>query len=308
VSGDSGRSPASAGSGSQASPEAAGASSPSVSIPNAVHVVIRSVGAYERDETPIRAFPTAKAANDFIKRAEREWAAAVAAVSDVVDYPPDGAPDEEWARWARRRNRQWGRFRSYLTCDRAAGPRNEWSSPDEPSYFACRVPFAQAIEARRAATGTGAVEDESAVGNADAPDPPPSPKAPIMNQGDPKAMLELADRVEKASGPDRGLDVHIWAAVNGISQAHVDAIMACVRLSLNVECCPLYTASLDAAMTLVPKEFEYQVESVRGAEARHRAYVERPGVTSFHDRDAATPALALTAACLRALANGGNHG
>lgn len=106
-----------------------------------VHVVIRSVGAYERDETPIHAFGTAKAARDFAKRAEREWAAATAAVADVDDYPPDGAPDEAWEKWARRRNRAWGRFRSYLTCDKAAAPANEWSSPDEPSYFVCRVRF-----------------------------------------------------------------------------------------------------------------------------------------------------------------------
>jgi len=46
-----------------------------------------------------------------------------------------------------------------------------WLAAAEADLREVHTRAAQAIEARRAATGTGAVEDESAVGNADAPSP-----------------------------------------------------------------------------------------------------------------------------------------
>jgi len=182
---EDGRSPADAGSGSQASPAADKSSAPSVSIPNAVHLVIRQEGVYETAEYPVRAFFTAREAEAFRRKAENEWAAAEAdrLSYERVDYPADGAPDEEWEKWARKRKRENARFRRFLTCDkRAFPPGNEWSSPGSIGYFRWQVPLtASGIEAATAdETRSGSAEGESPVGEAETPQTPsPSPSKQI---------------------------------------------------------------------------------------------------------------------------------
>jgi hypothetical protein len=54
-------------------------------------------------------------------------------------------------------------------------------------------------------------------------------------------LLELAERCEKAMGPDRGLDAEIYALCGRIDENHL------------LEWRHRYTSSIDAAMTLVPK-------------------------------------------------------
>jgi len=123
------------------------------------------------------------------------------------------------------------------------------------------------------------------------------------------ALLELAERCEKAIWPDRELDAAIGYAV------------APEKASIHYR--PVYTASIDAAMTLVPEDFilgnlrqrtRYELaDALQNSvdEREHRewtAYIHpqtnertfRIGPRHFHHGDAATPALALCAAALRA--------
>ena len=114
-------------------------------------------------------------------------------------------------------------------------------------------------------------------------------------------MLALADRVESLTGPDRETDERIGMAIglkNTIRVGHeclgTDRIVP-VR-------CPAYTASLDSAMSLVP-------DNVRtgalffgegGGEPAVSLHIKPDGVSC--KGNAATPALALVAAALRARA------
>ena len=139
-----------------------------------------------------------------------------------------------------------------------------------------------------------------------------------------EALLQLAARVEAASGPDRELDAAIWCAVNGkefpqppyttiyknyegehSGITHSGLMRQCrIDQSLN------YTASLNAATALVPEGWRFMAGQREFPHAR--AYVEngKPAFVGIGNRrnperlwaetTAATPALALTAAALRA--------
>jgi hypothetical protein len=89
-----------------------------------------------------------------------------------------------------------------------------------------------------------------------------------------KELIALAERCEAAAGPDRELDMLIWAALNGFTDVHdteskrveaTDAEGVVVRLMGWIDpgehsrnftayggdpAYPFYTASIDAAMTL----------------------------------------------------------
>lgn len=132
-------------------------------------------------------------------------------------------------------------------------------------------------------------------------------------------LMELASRVEAREGPDRELDALIGVAVAGYFLGEPRYPGAERRYGyVDKEGCrvepgngaadrliPLYTASLDAAMTLVPGELR-------------TAMVQKPDTTwgcallalasdnrEFPESTAPTPALALTAAALRARAHQG---
>jgi hypothetical protein len=101
-------------------------------------------------------------------------------------------------------------------------------------------------------------------------------------------LAALADRVERAEGPYFALDTEIAYAIDhpleGLARP--------------------YTASLDAAMTLVGTDAFWRLgNDGEGPDvAAFKATVtfgEGPSLT-FHDAVAATPALALVAAALRA--------
>ena len=66
-----------------------------------------------------------------------------------------------------------------------------------------------------------------------------------------ETLLALADRCEQATGPDRRIDYRIGliVGVHNVSETMLPHIMAGSRVDNRV---PRYTASLDAAMTLVP--------------------------------------------------------
>lgn len=125
-------------------------------------------------------------------------------------------------------------------------------------------------------------------------------------------LLDLAARCEAAVGPDHRLDAAVWKAalaepgqlesiaigreVYGDKEAQfrTDRMMDGFRP----------TASLDAAMTLVPEGHHWQVGEGIETEAgiRDRAYAWCTDADEGELSLAATPALALTAACLRARA------
>lgn len=95
------------------------------------------------------------------------------------------------------------------------------------------------------------------------------------------ALLELADRVEQATGPDRDLDGEIHSGIGKRDQQWSYA--------------PSYTASLDAAMTLVPEGLDVNLWwGIRKGLPLATAEIDA-GMVGM----AATPALALAAACLR---------
>jgi len=143
-------------------------------------------------------------------------------------------------------------------------------------------------------------------------------------------LLALADRVEKLTGPDREFDGLIYGAIKGLRRndgtfmldidgerfqfehptlRHPNGPGALYVRGYEV---PEYTASLDAAMTLVPKGYgfslDYKVKDHTLCEDTTYACVR--DVKKALDGDYATisteaarhlsPTIALTAACLRA--------
>lgn len=148
-------------------------------------------------------------------------------------------------------------------------------------------------------------------------------------------LLKLAERCEKASGPDRDIDALIWSRVHpdgiagvekhGSAEKAVGIKYGCSGFndpgrepiwSLRTYRGPAYTASLDAGMTLVPEEWRLgQLEENWRSRRWHCHLTERPSpaLVKFFDEgktigydskeaEAATSALALCAAALRARA------
>lgn len=116
-------------------------------------------------------------------------------------------------------------------------------------------------------------------------------------------MNDLIERIEAASGPDRDIDLAIdlgarpdqWAQV-----CHDDPDSVPTQWCDDDEL-PRYTASLDAALTLVPEGVKFEIDGgVKNARARASLYPlwHANHVTVL----AATPALALSAAALKARA------
>lgn len=129
-------------------------------------------------------------------------------------------------------------------------------------------------------------------------------------------MTELAERVEASSGPDRELDAEITATVrhfpNDVGFVWQDDLEPNVPEPGRVTCvtslgtsgphyaAPRYTASLDAAMKLVPKDWHIAINGVN--DGWHVALNEtRDGATGVSFGFASSPPRAMTAACLRAL-------
>lgn len=144
-------------------------------------------------------------------------------------------------------------------------------------------------------------------------------------------LLALADRVEKLTGPDREVDLLVhntlgveyrWSWVHGAFDGPKDLAVEVepewVTFAIaegagamdalwqpDVIAVPRYTASLDAAMTLVPEGLwaEGSLSSPGQLEV-HGPCTYDPLGKGW----AATPALALCTAALRARAHGGGEG
>lgn len=121
-------------------------------------------------------------------------------------------------------------------------------------------------------------------------------------------LNELADRVEALSGPDRRVDCAIFATVYPDKFGDSAAMYARIDWTRNRADwmwlrdlgMPAYTASIDAAITLVPDGWNWGVWR-RHDWAKQNAQVWHPQQESWTKHgDAATPALAIVAAALRA--------
>lgn len=117
---------------------------------------------------------------------------------------------------------------------------------------------------------------------------------------------DLAARCEAASGPDRELDCLIYCAT---AQSHFEywggecvlAVQGGFSARLDWKDLPHPTASIEAALTLVPEGYNWSLDYINrrcGAVLNNTPYGKFAILA-----DAATPALALTAAALRAHAN-----
>lgn len=115
-----------------------------------------------------------------------------------------------------------------------------------------------------------------------------------MTTPSPTVLLDLAERCERATGPDRELDYELAMVAGYTEIGH--------RVYRDPQgkyygSAPYYTRSIDAAMTLVPEGAEWECGT---------AHLVNRGWANVITRDreskgkAATPALALCAAALRA--------
>jgi len=141
---------------------------------------------------------------------------------------------------------------------------------------------------------------------------------------DGEELLALAERCEKATEGSRELDARIWCALNGKRYVGRNAAYAAYgrenpRTQVEYTEPPKRTrwvthegnhaepwsTSLDAAMTLVPEGGGFLLAaSVTDAKADCcTTTLGDPGAEWFPGGRAATPALTLTAACLRARAS-----
>ena len=112
-------------------------------------------------------------------------------------------------------------------------------------------------------------------------------------------LLALADAVEKLQTPSWEVDAEIDAVIWGRETPRSEGgwnMLTGRWMQPNEPYCKKYTASLDEAMTLVPEGGWYW--AVKNYPVAKCA----ASIGGIHYANAATPALALTAACLRARA------
>jgi hypothetical protein len=97
-------------------------------------------------------------------------------------------------------------------------------------------------------------------------------------------MTDLIQRLRAATGPDRELDAEIYRFIPVSDRQHLVVV-------------PAYTASLDAAITLIPDGLDWEVKT---APHRKGAIARVVSMDATFWAEAATPALALTIAALLA--------
>jgi hypothetical protein len=118
-------------------------------------------------------------------------------------------------------------------------------------------------------------------------------------------LIALAERVEALDGPDREVD-RLICPLQGIRSKDEGHSLGRCYYDANGHGVPLpaYTASLDAAMTLVPEGWEWTISAYAdGAIATCApAAKAHPTILVGDGENALLPALALTAAALRARA------
>lgn len=131
-----------------------------------------------------------------------------------------------------------------------------------------------------------------------------SASSPLMTD-----LLELAERLERATGPDRELDKAIHGLLFPPRPVATDEDQPPPGFGSGFLSGDYwgsgYTSSIDAAMTLVPEGWDRIEQEQSRERAWARITVHRNGFAPQYESRAATPALALCAAALRALAQSG---
>ena len=122
-------------------------------------------------------------------------------------------------------------------------------------------------------------------------------------------MTELIDRLEAAEGGSRELDAEIFRAIGGTVKDVTEAGGHKHKRWIDADGvrwqsdATLFSLSLDAALQLVPAGCAWRV-SQRLDNRKPDAVIQRRdgkgGFDVWEETEAATPALALCAACLRA--------
>lgn len=119
-------------------------------------------------------------------------------------------------------------------------------------------------------------------------------------------LAALVERVEKATGPDRCIDAGVFAALHPELRRLPREPNAFIGPDEWIKTPPFYTASLDAAVSLVP-EGKFWIAGYgrmrRGEPLGGATIYYGKGLaigTMIAEAEAATPALALVAAALRA--------
>lgn len=115
-------------------------------------------------------------------------------------------------------------------------------------------------------------------------------------------LLELADAVERASGPDQRLDCLIENAA-GLAKFERDPRVGFGDADYNRVSPKPFTASLDAAMTLVEGHAVLITLSEIKGDGMPHCVLGNTGTSELFEAVADTMPLALTAAALRALAS-----
>lgn len=115
-------------------------------------------------------------------------------------------------------------------------------------------------------------------------------------------MLALAERAEKAEGPDRELDATIHGELGDEQRRRSIASIGPYG--------PRYTASIDAALTLKAPHTLWATGSMEEGPFARICWPQPDGsyLGGYFEAKAATPALALVAAICRARAEGGVDG
>lgn len=140
-------------------------------------------------------------------------------------------------------------------------------------------------------------------------------------------MLELIERLEKATGPDRELDAVIWLAVTPGATRRSSTVKSSKGLWPDytidetrdangiLVIVPAFTASLDAALTLVPEGWSWKLLHEPAHPNLFRVVIRRADelakVAPAFVVSCPTPALALACAALRArlaVTKGCDHG
>ena len=133
----------------------------------------------------------------------------------------------------------------------------------------------------------------------------------------PTTLLALAERCEQAAGPDRELDAEIEACLTG-RVTHLRApgwtfeaqdtewklarLVDTQFISRVSRPAPPYTASLDAAVTLVPEGWAVELVQALSGSPWHATLRGGSALVPIIGATASKPALALCAAALRARA------
>jgi hypothetical protein len=127
---------------------------------------------------------------------------------------------------------------------------------------------------------------------------------------------EVIERLRVATTGSRDLDVMICAAVYGFNRDHRSSsdssvsVLGALAALRGLNYAKHYTTSLDIAQTLVPTGWNWQLRTLyRGGENISRAIVANDSIgfvkdDEYGEAEAATPALALCMAALRARSGG----